>query len=226
MRRTMSRRRESRASSSFFSDFYPEGGRGRRLHSIPGDREKKRRENERVPWPTSLAWSTRRLRNSIEQEWMLRTTSRGVRTTGYSDVFEPKPNLTFFFFVRCRLRESAKKKLRARSSLFFSFERKKRRTKTNTKRIFFCETRHKSERCDETSTETMINADGDNVDLYIPRKCSWTNRLITCKDHAAIQVNVGHLGPDGTYTGNYSTFAISGYVRNKVRCREVQLRMQ
>ena len=124
------------------------------------------------------------------------------------------------------MRESAKKKLRARSSLFFSFERKKRRTKTNTKRFFFCETRHKSERCDETSTETMINADGDNVDLYIPRKCSWTNRLITCKDHAAIQVNVGHLGPDGTYTGNYSTFAISGYVRNKVRCREVQLRMQ
>ena len=88
LRRTMSRRRESRASSSFFSDFYPEGGRGRRLHSIPGDREKKRRENERVPWPISLAWSTRRLRNSIEQEWMLRTTSRGVRTTGYSDVFE------------------------------------------------------------------------------------------------------------------------------------------
>ena len=73
----------------FFRIFYPEGGRGRRL-PIPsqGDREKKRRENERVPWPISLAWSTRRLRNSIEQEWMLRTTSRGVRTTGYSDVFE------------------------------------------------------------------------------------------------------------------------------------------
>ena len=69
----------------------------------------------------------------------------------------------------------------------------------------------------KSSTETMINADGENVDLYIPRKCSWTNRLITCKDHAAIQVNVGHLGPDGTYNGNYSTFAISGYVRNKVR---------
>ena len=67
----------------------------------------------------------------------------------------------------------------------------------------------------------MINADGDNVDLYIPRKCSWTNRLITCKDHAAIQVNVGHLGPDGTYNGNYSTFAISGYVRNKVRIRRI-----
>jgi len=89
LRRTTSRRRESRASSSFFSDFLSRG-RERETAVIPsqGDREKKRRENERVPWPISLAWSTRRLRNSIEQEWMLRTTSRGVRTTGYSDVFE------------------------------------------------------------------------------------------------------------------------------------------
>ena len=63
----------------------------------------------------------------------------------------------------------------------------------------------------------MKNAEGESVDLYIPRKCSWTNRLITCKDHAAVQVNVGHLGADGTYSGNYTTFAISGYVRNKVR---------
>ncbi len=127
--RTMSRRRESRASSSFFSDFYPEGGRGRRLHSIPGDREKKRRENERVPWPTSRVWSTRRLRNSIEQEWMLRTTSRGVRTTGYSDVFEPKPNLTFFFFVQCRLTiERKREKKTSSSKLSFLFLRKKEKT--------------------------------------------------------------------------------------------------
>ena len=153
--------------------------------------------------------------------------------------------MTFFFYVRrrftiergggsffslrkkLRLRESAKKNFELEALFSFpSKERKDALKQIRTKRIFFCETRHKSERCDETSTETMINADGDNVDLYIPRKCSWTNRLITCKDHAAIQVNIGHLGPDGTYTGNYSTFAISGYVRNKVRCREVQLRMQ
>ena len=35
----------------------------------------------------------------------------------------------------------------------------------------------------------MINAEGENVDLYIPRKCSWTNRLIEAKDHAAVQIN-------------------------------------
>lgn len=34
----------------------------------------------------------------------------------------------------------------------------------------------------------MRNEEGETVDLYIPRKCSWTNRLVTSKDHAAIQV--------------------------------------
>jgi hypothetical protein len=34
------------------------------------------------------------------------------------------------------------------------------------------------------------NDKGQNVDLYIPRKCSWTHRLITVHDHAAIQVRV------------------------------------
>ena len=30
----------------------------------------------------------------------------------------------------------------------------------------------------------MINDAGEVVDLYVPRKCSWTNKLITAKDHA------------------------------------------
>ena len=59
----------------------------------------------------------------------------------------------------------------------------------------------------------MINADGENVDLYIPRKCSWTNRLIEAKDHASVQINVGHLDQHGVYNGQYTTFALSGFVR-------------
>jgi len=66
----------------------------------------------------------------------------------------------------------------------------------------------------------MINADGENVDLYIPRKCSWTNRLITAKDKASIQLNVGHLDANGVYDGRYTTVALAGYVRSKVRARE------
>ena len=59
----------------------------------------------------------------------------------------------------------------------------------------------------------MINAEGENVDLYIPRKCSWTNRLIEAKDHASVQVNIGHLDQSGVYNGQYTTLALSGFVR-------------
>ncbi|KAK3288363.1 40S ribosomal protein S21 [Cymbomonas tetramitiformis] len=60
----------------------------------------------------------------------------------------------------------------------------------------------------------MRNDEGDMVDLYIPRKCSSTNRLITAKDHASVQLNVGHLDEHGVYTGQYTTFALSGFVRS------------
>jgi small subunit ribosomal protein S21e len=55
------------------------------------------------------------------------------------------------------------------------------------------------------------------VDLYIPRKCSWTNRLITATDHASIQINIGHLDEQGIYTNQFTTFALSGFVRSMVR---------
>ncbi|KAK9908455.1 hypothetical protein WJX75_008197 [Coccomyxa subellipsoidea] len=59
----------------------------------------------------------------------------------------------------------------------------------------------------------MINDEGETVDLYIPRKCSWTNKLITAKDHASVQINVGHLNDEGVFDGNFSTFALAGNVR-------------
>ena len=62
----------------------------------------------------------------------------------------------------------------------------------------------------------MINAEGENVDLYIPRKCSWTNRLIEAKDHASVQINVGHLDQSGVFNGKSTVIALSGYVRNMV----------
>lgn len=45
---------------------------------------------------------------------------------------------------------------------------------------------------------------------------SATNRLITSKDHASVQVNVGHLGPDGVYTNQFTTFALCGFIRAQV----------
>ena len=41
--------------------------------------------------------------------------------------------------------------------------------------------------------------------------------MISAKDHASVQINVGHVGEDGRYTKEYTTFAFSGYVRKKVR---------
>ncbi|KAJ6928719.1 40S ribosomal protein S21-2 [Populus alba x Populus x berolinensis] len=42
---------------------------------------------------------------------------------------------------------------------------------------------------------------------------SATNRLITSKDHASVQINIGHLDASGHYTGQFTTFALCGFVR-------------
>ena len=47
---------------------------------------------------------------------------------------------------------------------------------------------------------------------------SWTKRLITAYDYAAVQINIGNVHPeDLTYTGSYKTVALCGYIRDKVR---------
>lgn len=61
----------------------------------------------------------------------------------------------------------------------------------------------------------MQNDAGVTVDLYIPRKCSWTRRLITAKDHASVQINVGNVDTTGRYNGEFKTFALCGYIRDK-----------
>merc|ERR1711976_574389 len=58
--------------------------------------------------------------------------------------------------------------------------------------------------------EKMADA---SIDLYIPRKCSATNRVITSKDHASVQLNIAHVDANGVYQGDYETVAFSGFVR-------------
>mmetsp|Transcript_45894 Transcript_45894/g.103652 ORF Transcript_45894/g.103652 Transcript_45894/m.103652 type:complete len:84 (+) Transcript_45894:87-338(+) len=60
----------------------------------------------------------------------------------------------------------------------------------------------------------MQNEAGDLVDLYIPRKCSWTNRLIQSKDKASVQLNVAEIDESGRFNGDVKTYAIAGYVRD------------
>lgn len=60
----------------------------------------------------------------------------------------------------------------------------------------------------------MQNEKGEVVDLYIPRKCSWTNRILISKDHGAVQINVANVDPEtGLATGDSSPFALCGYLR-------------
>ena len=64
----------------------------------------------------------------------------------------------------------------------------------------------------------MQNDQGQPVDLYIPRKCSWTNRLIGASDQASVQINVGTIDPNtGLHTGGSRDAgrAVGSYVRNK-----------
>ena len=64
----------------------------------------------------------------------------------------------------------------------------------------------------------MQNSAGDYVDLYIPRKCEATNRLIDCKDTASVQIT---FNTDGLSVGKKSdeqkdfTVVLSGFVRSK-----------
>ncbi|KAL5718495.1 Small ribosomal subunit protein eS21y [Ranunculus cassubicifolius] len=48
----------------------------------------------------------------------------------------------------------------------------------------------------------MQNEEGATTDLYIPRKY-----------HASVQINVGHIDENGLYTGQFTTFALCGFVR-------------
>jgi hypothetical protein len=52
--------------------------------------------------------------------------------------------------------------------------------------------------------------------------CSaWTSKLITAKDHASVQINIGHLNDEGAYNGQFTTFAIAGDVRAVVSISSV-----
>ena len=63
----------------------------------------------------------------------------------------------------------------------------------------------------------MQNSEGKYVDLYIPRKCYATNRLIDCKDTASVQItlNTEGLNLEHQNEKNNLTVVLSGFVRSK-----------
>merc|ERR1712024_100671 len=67
----------------------------------------------------------------------------------------------------------------------------------------------------QSSTRSIMqNEAGEYVDLYIPRKCSASNRIIAAKDHASIQLNIADVDEEtGRMTGSTKTYAICGTIR-------------
>ena len=63
----------------------------------------------------------------------------------------------------------------------------------------------------------MQNSEGTYVDLYIPRKCQATNRLIDCKDTASVQITVNTDGLNLEQDKEQKKFTVilSGFVRSK-----------
>merc|ERR1712137_855111 len=56
--------------------------------------------------------------------------------------------------------------------------------------------------------------------LYTPRKCSYTNRLITADDHASVQFAICRVDTEGRTIKDKSqniTFAVCGFVRSKAQ---------
>ncbi|GJQ71544.1 RpS21 [Trypoxylus dichotomus] len=60
----------------------------------------------------------------------------------------------------------------------------------------------------------MENDAGEFVDLYCPRKCSASNRIIHAKDHASIQLSIADVDPvTGIMTDNAKIYALCGAIR-------------
>ncbi|KAJ3573957.1 hypothetical protein NP233_g2082 [Leucocoprinus birnbaumii] len=68
---------------------------------------------------------------------------------------------------------------------------------------------------EEYIKSTRINVNGILVDLYVPRKCAATNRLITSKDHASVQISIADVDANGRALSTSTTFAICGQVRSQ-----------
>lgn len=61
----------------------------------------------------------------------------------------------------------------------------------------------------------IINDEKKCVDMYIPRKCDVTNKIIHPKDHSSVQLNIAEVGDNGKATGKKTTLVMSGFVRAK-----------
>ena len=64
----------------------------------------------------------------------------------------------------------------------------------------------------------MRNTKGENVEKYMPKKCTATSRILSPTDHAAISLYIPDVDESGKIIqGKGTTVNICGYVRDKCR---------
>lgn len=67
----------------------------------------------------------------------------------------------------------------------------------------------------ETRMKGCINDKHNLTDIYLPRKCDYTDRIITSKDRSSIQINICDVNDDGTINASKSNIiTICGFVRS------------
>ena len=54
----------------------------------------------------------------------------------------------------------------------------------------------------------------EQIELYVPRKCAASNKIIAAKDHAAVQLDIAEVNEQtGRMTGKSRTYALCGSIR-------------
>ncbi|WKX89069.1 hypothetical protein Q1695_008598 [Nippostrongylus brasiliensis] len=73
----------------------------------------------------------------------------------------------------------------------------------------------------------MQNDAGETVELYVPRKCSSSNRLIGPKDHSSIQIDIVDVDPitGRMVAGKATRYAICGALRRQGESDDALLRL-
>ena len=60
-----------------------------------------------------------------------------------------------------------------------------------------------------------MNDEKGRRELYIPRKCSWTHKLLPATERGSVCINVASLNGDGIYKkGEFDTFVFASKVRS------------
>jgi hypothetical protein len=63
---------------------------------------------------------------------------------------------------------------------------------------------------------SMWNYGSDQKKFFLSRYySSATNRLITAKDHASVQINVSDVDAEGRATNSFATYAFCGFLRKE-----------